>query len=175
MLKKLAVSAFALALTGAALLQPAHAGAILTKNFFGTQNGVEQLVASISVDTDKSNLWVDSVYQATTWSSFTFFGQEVNKNDVSGFIAEFDLNDIFAGFTFLQFDLRDSLRGFNFQVFISDIDGVFAADVYDRATNSNLFPDGVSVSNTSVVSAPATTALLLMGFAGLMLRRQQQK
>lgn len=174
MLKKIIASAFVVALSGASIMQPAHAGAILIKDFYANlDNGSQQLIGSVKVDIDDGQQWIDNIYQAFTWSSFTLFGKEV---DIAyDFIAEFNIDDLQAGFTFLQFDVQDLLNDVTFKGFFSDTDGIAAADLYNTTTNDELFANGVSVTDTRVVSAPATAALFLMGFAGLMLRRRAQQ
>lgn len=174
MLKKLIASAFVVALSSAAMMQPAHAGAILVKDFYANlDNGSQKLIGTLKVDVDSAFQIVDNEYETFSWSSFTLFGKEVDV--VDNFYAVFDISDIFAGFSYLTFDVKDLLNDVTFQGVFSDTTGLVAADVYNSKTDIDLYQNGVSVSNTKVISAPATTALMIAGFAGLMLRRRQQQ
>ncbi len=176
MLKKLVTTAFVVALSSAAIMQPAHAGAILVKDFYANlDNGSQQLVGTVKVDVDAATRWIDNVYKAFTWSSFTLFGKDVEVSEVGNFEAEFLMDDLHAGFTFLNIHVQDLLNDKTFAVVLDDHAGYAFADIFETSTNLNIYDNGVSVSNTSVISAPATTALLLTGFAGLMLRRRAQK
>jgi hypothetical protein len=172
MLKKLIASAFVVALSSAAIMQPAHAGAILVKDFYANlDNGSQKLIGTLKVDVDDALQIVDNEYETYSWKSFTLFGKDVDV--VDNFYAVFDISNLFAGFTYLTFDVKDLLNDVTFQGVFSDTDGIVAADIYSSKTSTDLYTNGVSVSNTNVISAPATTALLVAGFAGLMLRRRK--
>jgi hypothetical protein len=173
MLKKLIASAFVVALSGASLMQPAHAGAILVKDFYANlDNGSQQLIGTVKVDVDAAQQWIDNVYRALSWSSFTLFGKEVDNAFLE---AEFLIDDLHAGFTYLNIHVEDLLGDKTFKVMLDDHAGYAFADIFETSSNQNIYDNGVSVSNTEVISAPATTALMIVGFAGLMLRRRVQK
>lgn len=180
MFKKMLVTVFGLALAAVSALTPAHAGLVIKQDFWG-KNADNSLVlfGQLIVDPTDAVQWNNNIYKAYGWKSFKLFGTDVAK-PAPLFEAEFDINNLFGGFTFLTFDVSDLDNQFNFFGFH---DGSLDVAFYDLtdATKSYEDPESVIFTGDDVVTegsravnAPATAALLLMGFAGLMLRRRQQ-
>lgn len=180
MLKKVLVTIFGLALATVSALTPAHAGLVIKQDFWGKNaDNSTVLFGQLVVDPTQAVQWNNSIYKASVWKSFKLFGTDV-ATPAPLFEAEFDMNNLYAGFTFLSFDVSDLNNQFNFFGFH---DGSLDIAFYDLRDASKSFTDPESIiftgetvltSGSTAVNAPATAALLLMGFAGLMLRRRVQ-
>ncbi len=179
MFKKMLVTVFGLALAAVSALTPAHAGLVIKQDFWG-KNADNSLVlfGQLIVDPTQAVQWNDNIYKAYGWKSFKLFGTDV-ATPAPLFEAEFDINNLYGGFTFLTFDVSDLGNQFNFFGFH---DGALDVAFFDLTDATKDYTDPSSVIFTgedvvtpgsTAVSAPASAALLLLGFAGLMLRRRQ--
>lgn len=180
MFKKMLVTMFGLAIAAATALTPAHAGLVIKQDFWG-KNADDSLVlfGQLIVDPTEAIQWNNSIYKAYSWKSFKLFGTDVAK-PAPLFEAEFDMDNLYAGFTFLTFDVSDVNSLYNFFGFH---DGELDVAFYDLTDASKDYSDPESViftgddivtAGSKAVNAPASAALLMLGFAGLMLRRRQQ-
>jgi len=180
MFKKMLVTMFGLAIAAASALTPVHAGLMIKQDFWG-KNADNSLVlfGQLIVDPTQAVQWNNSIYKASVWKSFKLFGTDVAA-PAPLFEAEFDMDNLYAGFTFLNFDVSDIKGQYNFFGFH---DGSLDVAFYDISDASKAFDDPASkiftgsdvvTQGSQAVHAPATAALLLLGFAGLMLRRRQQ-
>ena len=179
MFKKMLVTVFGLALAAVSALTPAHAGLVIKQDFWG-KNADNSLVlfGQLIVDPTDAVQWNNNIYKAYGWKSFKLFGTDV-ATPAPLFEAEFDMDNLYGGFTFLTFDVSDIGNQYNFFGFH---DGFLDVAFYDLTDASKDYSDPSSVIFTGddviapasqAVSAPASAALLLAGFAGLMLRRRQ--
>ncbi len=179
MFKKMLVTMFGLAIAAATALTPAHAGLVIKQDFWG-KNADNSLVlfGQLVVDPTQAVQWSGSIYKAYGWSSFKLFGTDVAK-PAPLFEAEFDMNNLYAGFSFLSFDVSDSNNQYNFfgindvALDLSFFDLRDASKAFDDPASVIFTDDTVVTPGSSAVSAPASAALLMLGFAGLMLRRRQ--
>lgn len=179
MFKKMLVTMFGLALAALSALTPAHAGLVIKQDFWG-KNADNSLVlfGQLIVDPTEAVQWNNNIYKAYGWKSFTLFGTDVAK-PAPLFEAEFDITNLYAGFTFLTFDVSDMTNQYNFFGFhdgaldVAFFDLTDATKDYTDPSSAIFTGDDVVTSGSKAVSAPASAALLLLGFAGLMLRRRQ--
>ena len=178
MFKKMLMTMFGLAIAASALT-PAHAGLVIKQDFWG-KNADNSLVlfGQLVVDPTQAVQWSGSIYKAYGWSSFKLFGTDVAK-PAPLFEAEFDMDNLYAGFSFLSFDVSDSNNQYNF-FGINDValDLTFfdlrdATKAFDDPASVIFTDDTLVTPGSTAVSAPASAALLMLGFAGLMLRRRQ--
>lgn len=165
---------FGLAVMAASALMPAHAGLVIKQDFWGVgADNVKVKFASLVIDPAEATQYVDNLYITNSWKSFTIFGREVVAYD---FLAEFDMTNLYGGFTFLQFDVSDIDGIFNFfGIGFTDFgyfDLTLAAFDYNDPAGVVYAGDDI-LSSSTAVNAPASVALLLVGFAGLVLRRRQ--
>uniref|UniRef100_A0A486XQT1 PEP-CTERM protein-sorting domain-containing protein n=1 Tax=Rheinheimera sp. BAL341 TaxID=1708203 RepID=A0A486XQT1_9GAMM len=161
MLKSILFAIAITALTAFTPVQNVQAGPILTQELLdldGNSFGV------LTVDLASADEFGD----ITGWLNFELFGYSPLVNVF--FIASFDVDDIYAGLTFISFDVSDLDDIFAFQGFFEGGFGfldVFTTDAqYIGATEFTL-------SNARLVSAPGTLLLILAAAGGLLLRRRQ--
>lgn len=165
---------FGLAVVAASALMPAQAGLVIKQDFWGVgADNIKVKFASLVIDPAEATQYVDNLYTTNSWKSFTIFGRDVVAFD---FLAEFDMTNLYGGFTFLQFDVSDIDGLYNFfgisSADFSYFDLTLAAFNYDDPAGWVFAGDEV-LANSTAVNAPASVALLMLGFAGLALRRRQ--
>lgn len=179
MFKKMLVTMFGLAITAATALTPAQAGTVIQQDFWG-KNADNSLVlfGQLVVDPTQAVQWSGNIYKAYGWSSFKLFGTDV-ATPAPLFEAEFDMTDLYSGFSFLSFDVSDVGNQYNFfGIHDGSLDLAFydfrdASKPYDDESGIIFTGDTVVTSGSQGVNAPASVALFIMGLAGLMLRRRQ--
>ncbi|MDP4536412.1 PEP-CTERM sorting domain-containing protein [Alkalimonas collagenimarina] len=150
----------------------AHAAPILTQDIIVEDDGMFFLAGSVSVNVADSFELFDSVFSADSWLSFDLFGFQFEQGMDDLFVADFDIDNLMAGFEFLQFDVLDLDSGWAFQGIFSFGSGFI--DVFS-APNETLvaFFENAFLGEVSVaVPAPATISLMLLALFGLMLRQR---
>ncbi|MCJ8296562.1 MAG: PEP-CTERM sorting domain-containing protein [Colwellia sp.] len=138
-------------------------------------------IGSISINIDD----LDDFGGAFKWEEFNILGFDMLAPDAidnefgEQFIAEFDLNDIYAGIFNIAFDLVDvfGLYQWGGATFI-DVDGT--VDSYGITVNQLgaqnpplvAYISSFSFGEVTVVPTPATLVLFLTAVAGLVVRRK---
>jgi hypothetical protein len=171
MFKKMLSTIFVVMLSGAALLSvSAQAAPMLVQDFWGTKaDGTTELFATLKVDVLDAVEWSGNTYVATSWSSFSVFGQEILPEEKYLFLALFDISNLYAGFEFFSFDVKELIGNASFSYFY-DVNLGSDYSVLD-GTDSNVFTDDSVTTKSSVVPAPASILLILSGFVVLVRRR----
>jgi hypothetical protein len=149
-----------------------HASPILTQDIIVEDDGAFFNIGSVSVNVADSFELVDPTFTVESWLSFDLFGFQFMQGLDDLFVADFDINNLMAGFEFLSFDVLDVDTGWAFQGFFSF--GLGFIDVFS-APNETLiaFFDNAFLGDARVaVPAPATFSLMLLALFGLMLRRR---
>lgn len=175
MLNKMLTTVFAIVLSAVAL-QPitTQASPMLVQDFWGKKSdGTSELFATLKVDVLDATQLSGDIYEAYGWKSFTVFGQEILPENTFLFYTQFDMADLYAGLIFFNFDVLEELSNVSFQGFY---DAELGFDFYTLLDGdfSDIYTDGVFTNPTSVVSTPASLALILIGFFGLALRRTRK-
>jgi hypothetical protein len=172
MFKKMLSTIFVVMLSGAALLSvSAQASPILVQDFWGTKaDGTTELFATLKLDVLDSTQLSGDIYEASSWNSFSVFGQEILPLNTFLFVAQFDMSNLFAGLTFFSFDVLEELSNISFSGFYDSAIDVSFYSVLD-GQNSEIYTDGAFATPTSVVPVPASILLILVGFAALVRRR----
>jgi hypothetical protein len=172
MFKKMLSTIFVVMLSGAALLSVSvQAQPMLVQDFWGTKaDGTTELFATLKVDVLDAVEWSGNTFEAKSWSSFTVFGQEILPLNTFLFEAQFDMSNLFAGLTYFNFDVKEELSNISFSGFYESAFDVSFYSVLD-GQYSEIYTDGAFATPTSVVPAPASILLILVGFAALARRR----
>ncbi|MEH8021573.1 PEP-CTERM sorting domain-containing protein [Rheinheimera metallidurans] len=166
MLKSIMFAVATLVLSSFAVIQTAQASPIITQEFLfddGSSFGF------LSIDTAD----IDADGNVSQWHAFELFGYEIGE--VFDFSASFDIDNLFAGLTFLNFDANDVSDFFAFQgSWFADFDlGFFT--IY-TADGDYLIDDymvmGAPVVSGVTVPEPGTLFLMLSVMGGLLLRRR---
>jgi hypothetical protein len=131
-----------------------------------------EVIGNVTIDTDTADGYG---YIDNTWKSFTFYGFDVDVFDpvYNLFVGIVDLSDLTAGLNYLFFDvtLFDDL---SFSGVIDDYaaDNSFTYSVFNNADASLFDAGNLAFGEASVVPAPETLVLLLIGITGLVSRRK---
>ncbi len=172
MQNKMLSAIFVMVLSAVALLPiTTQAAPILVQDFWGKKSdGTNELFATLKVDVIDATQWAGDIYQADSWKSFTVYGQEILPANNFGFIALFNITDLYAGLNFFSFDVLEELSNVSFQGFF---DPEISVEYYTLLDGnfSDIYTDGIFTTPTSVVATPASLALIFIGFFGLALRR----
>lgn len=163
MLKSILFAVATVVLSSFALPQTAHATPIITQDFL-LEDGT--VFGTLSVDISD----IDEYGNVLDWEVFQFFGYDIAES--FEFLAFFNPEDLFAGFSYLFFDGND-VDGFAVQVFydldISDLGIIdFRTPQGQPAGSANFVLSAASVN----VPEPGTMFLLLASVGGLLLRRR---
>ncbi|MEN3158092.1 PEP-CTERM sorting domain-containing protein [Alkalimonas sp. NCh-2] len=152
----------------------AYASPILSQDILLNNNGTIQSIGFVSVNVADSFDWGAPTYASDSWLELELFGFQFMQSFGDTFEALFDINNLVAGFEFLQFDVLDPVTGFAFQGFFDTDFGFGFLDVFSAPDESLIaFFDTVFLGNTSVaVPVPATFGLMLLALFGLALRRR---
>jgi len=127
-----------------------------------------EVVGNITINLDTIDDWG----YVETWSSFTFYGYEVDPT-AGLFTAIVDVDNIAAGIESLDFDVT-LFTSLNFAGYI---DAAFPDDNFNysffRNADAQLFDAGtLAFGAATVVPTPATLVLFLTAVAGLVARRK---
>ncbi|MEE2022940.1 PEP-CTERM sorting domain-containing protein [Alkalimonas mucilaginosa] len=152
----------------------AYATPILSQDILLNNNGTIQSIGFVSVNVADSFEWGAPTYAADSWLELELFGFQFMQSFGDTFEALFDINNLVAGFEFLQFDVLDPVSGFAFQGIFDTVLGFGFLDVFSVPDESLIAAfDTVFLGNTSVaVPVPATFGLMLLALFGLALRRR---
>ncbi|MFN6971196.1 MAG: hypothetical protein ACK4NN_10045 [Rheinheimera sp.] len=175
MINKMLSAVFAIALSGAALLSvSAQAEPILVHDFWGKKSdGTSELFATLKVDVLEATQFDGDIYEAFGWKSFSVYGQEILPVNTFLFYSQFNMSNLYAGLTFFNFDVLEELSNVSFSGFY---DSELSVDFYTLLDGdfSDIYTEGVFAAPVSVVSSPASIALISLGFLGLLARRNRK-
>lgn len=173
-MKKTLVGAALLAMSG---LQCAQATPVLVQDFWGKDASNQEVhFARLVVDTQAATQWNGSIFQASSWKSFTIFGNDV-QTPAFNFLAEFDLSNLVQGFTFLQFDVTDVNNQYSFFGYSAGSVQTSYYDLRDATLpysdpESEIFVGANVRSPQATVDSPIGAGLLALGVFGLFARRR---
>lgn len=180
MYKNVVKMMFGLALAVAGAVMPAQA-AVITQEFWAVDAN-NQNVKFATLVLDESDMVLDAGnYVANVWKSFTLFGVELVPPTAPGFLglfqARFDKKNLLGGLDFLSFDLSDPSSSVVFNGFFDRVLGFGGYDLFAIDSNGNfdgfLLDSGSITTSYSVVNAPATAGLLLLGLFAMQVRRRR--
>ena len=148
--------------------------ALVTQDILFTSDGVtQQLLGSITVDVDtnESGILYNETFVALDLYNFPIFE---GINDIFLFGYEIDADNIYGGILALEID-TDLIQDNLFTDLYYFEGGELFFDNYTTVFDANfdeLIYGGVSLAQASVVSEPAMLSILLLGLAGLSMRRK---
>lgn len=155
-------------------VQPsAHAALILSQDYYAYDNdNMLQLIGTVSVNVDESEELAAPDYFSFNWFTLEFFGISFTQAQDDLFYALFEIDNLAAGFSFLQFEILDVASNTNFQ-FIYD--GILAVGIFDIFQNGDGFAfEAIAGDARVTVPAPATVFLMLSCLVGLGLTRRRK-
>jgi len=155
-------------------VQPsAHAALILSQDYYAYDNdNLLQLIGTVSVNVDESEEWVAPDYFSLNWLTLEFFGVSFTQTLEDSFRADFTLDNLSAGFSFLSFEVLDVFSNSYIQ-FYYDADLSFGfADIFQNGDGFAF--EAIAGDARVTVPAPATVFLMLTCLVGLGLSRRRK-
>lgn len=156
-------------------VQPsAHAALILSQDYYAYNNSssLMELIGTVSVNIDESEELAAPDYFTFNWFTLEFFGISFTQAQDDIFYALFEIDNLAAGFSFLQFEILDVASNTNLQ-FIYD--GNLGDGLFDIFQNGDGFAFEATAGDVRVtVPAPATVFLMLSCLVGLGLTRRRK-
>ena len=155
-------------------VQPsAHAALILSQDYYAYDNdNLLQLIGTVSVNVDESEEWAAPDYFNLNWLTLDFFGVSFIQTSEDNFIAEFSIDNLAAGFSFLSFEVLDVFSNSYLQLFYDANLSYGFADIFQYGDGFAF--EAIAGDVRVTVPAPATVFLMLTCLVGLGLSRRRK-